>query len=87
MLPKDWVAAFSLDEGLICPVVSLYAVVDNETLAVLSTDTRLERIKIEKNLRYDLIADKVTEEAIQEATFLFLMAPSSFGFGSSPRNF
>lgn len=66
MLPKDWVAAFSLDEGLICPVVSLYAVVDNETLAVLSTDTRLERIKIEKNLRYDLIADKVTEEAIQE---------------------
>ena len=66
MLPKEWVAAFSLDEGLICPVVSLYAVVDNETLAVLSTDTRLERIKIEKNLRYDLIADKVTEEAIQE---------------------
>ena len=50
-----------MDEGLICPVVSLYAVVDNETLAVLSTDTRLERIKIEKNLRYDLIADKVTE--------------------------
>ena len=48
MLPKDWVAAFSLDEGLIYPVVSLYAVVDNETLAVLSTDTRLERIKIEK---------------------------------------
>ncbi len=31
-----------------------------------STDTRLERIKIEKNLCYDLIADKVTEEAIQE---------------------
>ena len=50
MLPKDWVAAFSLDEGLICPVVSLYAVVDNETLAVLSTDTRLERIKNRKRI-------------------------------------
>lgn len=66
MLPKEWVSAFSLDEGLICPVVSLYAVIDNETLAVQSSDTRLERIKIEKNLRYDLIADKVTEEAIAE---------------------
>lgn len=66
MLPKEWVNAFTLDEGKICPAVSLYAVVDNETLKVQSTDTRLERVKVEKNLRYDLIADSVTEEAMQE---------------------
>ena len=65
MLPKEWVNAFTLDEGKASPAVSLYAVVDNETFDVISTETRLEKVKVEKNLRYDLIADKVTEESIQ----------------------
>lgn len=65
MLPKSWVKAFSLDEGNICPVLSLYAVVDNKTFEVVVTETRLERIKIAANLRYDKIENQVTEDAIQ----------------------
>lgn len=64
MLPKDWVEVFSLDEGVESPVVSLYATVDNETLSVISTETRLERLKVEANLRYDLINDLVTDDTI-----------------------
>ena len=68
MLPKNWIEAFTLDEGKASPAVSLYAVVDNETFSVISTETRLERVRVEKNLRYDLIADKVTEETIKSGS-------------------
>ena len=68
MLPKSWVKAFSLDEGNICPVLSLYALVDNETFEVVVTETRLERIKIAANLWYDKIESQVTEEAVRDNT-------------------
>ncbi|MBQ8828518.1 MAG: RNB domain-containing ribonuclease [Burkholderiaceae bacterium] len=66
MLPEAWIKAFSLDEGKVSPVISLYAVVDNETLDVISTESRLERICVAKNLWYDKIESEVTEEAIQK---------------------
>ncbi len=68
MLPEDWISAYSLDEGKICPAMSLYAIVDNETFAVVATETKLERIKIGANLWYDKIEAQVTESAIQEGT-------------------
>lgn len=64
MLPEEWVKAYSLDEGKTMPVVSLYAVVDNETFDVLTTESRLERITMAKNLWYDKIEASVTEEAV-----------------------
>lgn len=64
MLPESWIKAYSLDEGKVSPVVSLYAVVDNETYSVLSTETRLEKIKTARNLRYDKIESLVTEKKI-----------------------
>lgn len=64
MLPQEWVAAYSLDEGRLMPCISLYATVRNDTFAVEKTETRLERVKVAANLRYDLIDAKVTEEAV-----------------------
>lgn len=64
MLPESCIKAFSLDEGRPVPCVSLYATVDDETLSVLSTETRLERVSVERNLRYDRIDALVTEEAV-----------------------
>ncbi len=66
MLPENWIKAYSLDEGKVCPVISLYAVVDNETFEVVATETKLERIKIASNIWYDKIEDKVTEEAVRD---------------------
>ncbi len=65
MLPDNWIAAYSLDEGKISPVLSLYATVDNDTLEILAAETKLERLKIAANLWYDKIEEAVTEEAIQ----------------------
>jgi exoribonuclease-2 len=64
MLPESCIKAFSLDEGRPVPCVSLYATVDDETLSIISTETRLERVAVERNLRYDRIDSLVTEEAV-----------------------
>ncbi len=64
MLPEAWIKAASLDEGRVVPCLSLYAWVKDDTLAVERTETRLERIALKANLRYDRIDDLVTEEAV-----------------------
>ena len=65
MLPEAWVKAFSLDEGRPVPCVSLYVTVDDESFSVEKTETRIERVVVKRNLRYDKIDSNVTEEAIQ----------------------
>ena len=69
MLPDDWIDSFSLNEGRTAPVLSLYAEIDTETHEVLSTESRLERLRIESNLRHDLLDDMVTEAAIASGRF------------------
>lgn len=68
MLPEDWIKEFSLDEGRAVPCLSLYALVDKETLEVSATETRLERIKVASNIRYDLIEEEFTEEKLVAGT-------------------
>lgn len=53
MLPPAWILACSLDEGQTVPCVSLYATVNNETMEVLGTETRVEKVPMADNLRYD----------------------------------
>jgi exoribonuclease-2 len=69
MLPDGWVDAFSLNEGRVVPVLSLYARVDAETCEVLSTETRVERLRIAANLRHDQLDDVITEETIAGGAF------------------
>jgi exoribonuclease-2 len=69
MLPDDWIESLSLNEGREVPVLSLYADVDAETLDVLSTDSRLERVRIESNLRHDRLDAIVTELTIASGQF------------------
>lgn len=68
MLPESWIERTSLDEGKCVPCVSLYVTVDDETMAVQSTETRVEKITVKHNLRYDLIHEEVTPEAIENGT-------------------
>ena len=68
MLPESWIERTSLDEGKCVPCVSLYVTVDDETMAVQATETRVEKITVKHNLRYDLIHEKVTAEAIEDGT-------------------
>ena len=68
MLPEEWFKEYSLDIGRSVPCLSLYAVVDKDSLEVKATETHLERISVCENIRYDLIEDEFTEEKLLTGT-------------------
>src|SRR6202008_4589078 len=53
MLPDDLVQAYTLTAGRECPAVSLYVTLDEATLEVKESQTKLERVRIAANLRPD----------------------------------
>jgi exoribonuclease II len=74
MLPASVVQGYTLAEGRNCPALSLYVTFDEATLAVRSTQTRLEQVAIAANLRHDQLDAVVTESA------LLGDAPASYAF-------
>jgi len=82
MLPDEVVQAYTLIEGRDCPAVSLYVSYDEATLAVLKTETRIERVPITANLRHDQLDEVVTVAALTgEAVAEYLVAPElAFAF-------
>ena len=68
MMPDTWFKSFSLDVGREVPCLSLYALVDKESLEVQATETHLERISVKENIRYDVIEDEFSEEKLLAGT-------------------
>ena len=64
MLQEDAVAAATLAEGKRVPVASLYLWIDAGTLDATRTDSRLEWITIESNLRLGELGGRLNAEAI-----------------------
>ncbi len=62
MLPPEVVQLYTLDAGRSNPAVSLYVTIDEATLAITATETRLERVPVIVNLRHDQLDHIVTEE-------------------------
>lgn len=61
MLPDSVVQIYTLDEGRANPAVSLYCTIDEATLEITATETRLERVPVLANLRHDQLDHIVTE--------------------------
>ena len=82
MLPDEVVQSYTLQEGRDCPAVSLYVTMDEATLELKSTETKLERVPIVANLRHDKLDAVVTEAALSgEAPADFDFAPElAFGW-------
>ncbi|MEY2873438.1 MAG: hypothetical protein RLZZ373_809, partial [Pseudomonadota bacterium] len=81
MLPDSVVQTYTLLEGRDCPAVSLYVTMDEATLEVKSSETKLERVPIAANLRHDKLDAVVTEAALTgEAPADFPFA-AELGFG------
>ncbi len=68
MLPDDVVQNYTLQEGRDCPAVSLYVTLDEATLAIGETVTRLELVPIASNLRHDVLDSTFTEAFFEAAT-------------------
>ena len=66
MLPDELVQNYTLMAGRDCPAVSLYVTIDEETLEIKETTTRLELVPIAANLRHDLL-DSTFDEAFFDA--------------------
>lgn len=68
MLPDAVVQTYTLAAGAPRPAVSLYLTVDEQTLEVRASTTRLERVPIAHNLRHDRLDTVVTAEWLNEPT-------------------
>ena len=67
MLPDDVVQAYTLQEGRNCPALSLYLTMDEATLDITTSVTRLEQVPIVSNLRHDALDNLFTEAFFEAA--------------------
>eukprot|EP01036_Dinobryon_divergens_P039027 gene39027-51341_t len=87
MLPDEVVQTYTLQEGRDCPAVSLYLTLDEATLAIRSSETRLERVPIVANLRHDQLDAVVTEVWLQDPIFLHEIEPEALSDKRSSLSF
>jgi exoribonuclease II len=82
MLPSEIVQAFTLIEGRECAAVSLYVTMDEATLTVTASQTKLESVPIAANLRHDQLDALITEATLTgEASADYDFAPElAFAF-------
>ncbi len=64
MLPDAVVETYTLKQGHDVPALSLYVALDENTLEILDTQTKIERVPIAANLRHDQLDEVVTDEAL-----------------------
>ncbi|MFZ5519671.1 MAG: ribonuclease catalytic domain-containing protein [Pseudomonadota bacterium] len=76
MLPDDVVQRYTLQAGRDCPAVSIYFTLDRNTLNVLGSETRLERVPITANLRHDQLDGVITEASLNGET------PADYAFAA-----
>ena len=69
MLPDAVVQSYTLQEGRDCPAVSLYVTLDEATLEITGSETKLERVPIAANLRHDQLDALVTPEWLENPNF------------------
>lgn len=67
MLPDEVVQSYTLQEGRNCPALSLYVTLDESTLEIRETATRLEQVPIAANLRHDKLDDVFSETFFEAA--------------------
>jgi exoribonuclease-2 len=79
MLPDALVQHYTLQEGRNCPALSLYVTMDEATLAITATATRLEQVPIAANLRHDVLDSTFTEAFFEAAQ---TTAPTGVAWGT-----
>lgn len=65
MLPDSLVDAFSLNAGETRPALSLYVKIELESGQLLSSETRLENVRVAENLHHRALQDSATLEALE----------------------
>ena len=74
MLPDEVVQVYTLTAGRDCPAVSLYVTMNEDSLQITGSETRLDRVPIAANLRHDQLDGVITEATLTGA------APADYEF-------
>ena len=69
MLPAELVERYTLREGQACPALSLYLQIHEETLEIINSQTRIERVLITDNLRHDRLDHIVTLAWLEDPAY------------------
>ena len=75
MLPENVVQAFTLCADKVCPGLSLYVEIAAESLEILNSSSRLERLHIAANLRHDTLEPLFNEETLAAGKLDYPYAP------------
>lgn len=75
MLPDSVVQTFTLSTDKTCPALSMYLELDADTLAVVATESRIERVAIVANLRHDTLEPLFNEETVAAGKMDYPFAP------------
>jgi len=75
MLPDSVVQAYTLSADTVCPSLSMYLEVEADTLAVINTESRVERIHIAANLRHDTLEPLFNEDTLAAGKLDYPFAP------------
>ncbi len=66
MLPDNVVQSFTLSADKVCPSLSLYVEVETDSLAIVNSESRIERLHIAANLRHDTLEPLFNEQTLAE---------------------
>ena len=77
MLPDAVVQTYTLQAGRDCPAVSLYVTLDETTLDMMASETRLEKVPIVANMRHDQLDAVVTAPWLEDPALAHGSAASS----------
>jgi exoribonuclease-2 len=66
MFPEVVIDQFTLAEGRACAALSLYVTVASDTLAIVASETRVERVAIAANVRLDVLEAQFTEDTLAD---------------------
>ncbi len=75
MLPENVVQSFTLCADKVCPALSLYVELAAESLEILNSASRLERLHIAANLRHDTLEPLFNEETLAAGKLDYTYAP------------
>ena len=64
MLPDNVVQSFTLSADKVCPSLSLYVEVETDSLAIVNSESRIERLHIAANLRHDTLEPLFNEQTL-----------------------
>ena len=75
MLPDNVVQSFTLSADKVCPSLSLYVEVETDSLAIVNSESRIERLHIAANLRHDTLEPLFNEQTLAEGKLDYAYAP------------